>query len=133
MSNLNKAWIFFGVFLLASFFGDAIIADLFSNLSDFWQTLVKIFVITIIVCGFFIFSRRSPETTPNVTSEIGQTPVTLFLGIYVVAALILGAVIQIYLFPEMANLSGPMGDMILVGFYLAYLGVAWVIYKKIKR
>ena len=133
MSNLNKAWIFFGVFLLASFFGDAIIADLFSNLSDFWQTLVKIFVITIIVCGFFIFSRRSPETTPNVTSEIGQTPVTLFLGIYVVAALILGAVIQIYLFPEIANLSGSVGDISRVGLSLAYLWVAWIIYKKIKR
>ena len=133
MSNLGRAWIFFGVFLLASFFGDAIIADLFPNLSDFWQTLVKLFVITIIVCGFFIFSRRTPKTTPNVISEIGQTPVTLFLGIYVVAALILGAVIQIYLFPEIANLSGSVGDISRVGLSLAYLWVAWIIYKKIKR
>ncbi|MDO8521964.1 MAG: hypothetical protein Q7S08_01605 [bacterium] len=133
MSNLNKAWIFFGVFLLASFFGNAIISDLFPNLSDFWQTLVKLFVITILVCGFFIFSRRTHKVTPNVIPEIGQTPVTLFLGIYVVAVLSLGSVIQIYLFPEIADFSGPAGDIGLVGSYLAYLWVAWIIYKKIKQ
>ena len=121
------------ILFLALLFGDTIIAYLFPNLSDSWKTLVKLFVITIIVCGFFIFSRRTPKTTSNMMSEIGQTPVTLFLGIYVIAVLILGAFIQINLLPEIMNLPEPIGDMSLVGFYLAYLGVAWVIYKKIKR
>src|SRR3989338_5506871 len=123
------------IYILSVVCGDAIAIFFFPDLADPSRWIIDIFLIIVLELLIFtnnsLFKRIFYGSISNVNmSGIGQMSITPVMGISVVAAILSGVIIQINLFPEIANLPGLLGNLGALALPLVFLSVVLTYYQK---
>src|SRR3989344_8751041 len=130
MNNFGKAVVSILVLLCA----DALIVYVFPSIVDLGRWIIDIFLI--LVLEFLVYRRTSlllrifSKDGSNVMSGTKRLSVTPVLGISIASALILGALMQTYLFPEIANLPGLMRDLGVLALPFVFSSIVLTYYQK---
>jgi len=122
------------VSILVLLCADALIVYVFPSIVDLGRWIIDIFLI--LVLEFLVYRRTSlllrifSKDGSNVMSGTKRLSVTPVLGISIASALILGALMQTYLFPEIANLPGLMGDLGVLALPFVFSSIVLTYYQK---